>query len=66
MTEDLQRQIAHAIVAGMDLDEIQAAIIDRSPLDADEKAAMWLYAEALQERPSSRVLGELGEVPVLV
>ena len=67
MTEDLHRRIAHAILAGMDLDEIQEAIIDPSPLDGDEKAAMWLYADALRERPTGRVLlGDLAEVPVLV
>jgi hypothetical protein len=66
MTEDLQREIAHAIVAGLDLDEIQEAIIDPAPLDADEKAALWLYADVIRERPTARILGELASVPVLV
>jgi hypothetical protein len=65
MTGDLHHQIAQAILVGMDLDEIQDAIIDPAPLEGDEKAALWLYAEALKERPRARVVTEVGDAPVL-
>jgi hypothetical protein len=66
MTEDLHRQIAEATLAGLDLDEIQDAIIDPAPLDLEEKSALWLYAEVLQARPHGRILAELEPVPALV
>lgn len=50
MVSGLQQQIAFAVQAGANLDEIEQAIIDPAPIDEDQKAAMWLYAEALDER----------------
>jgi hypothetical protein len=50
MVPGLQQQIAFAVQAGADLDEIEQAIIDPAPIDEEQKAAMWLYAEALDER----------------
>jgi hypothetical protein len=43
--------IAQAFRAGADLDSIEEAIITPSRVDEDQKAALWLYAEALRERP---------------
>jgi hypothetical protein len=50
MATQLQGQIMQAIKAGMDLTTIEEQIIDPAPLDEDEKAALWLYAQALRER----------------
>jgi hypothetical protein len=51
MTDDLRRRIAQALIAGVCLDAIEDVIIDPAPLDEEEKSALWLYAEALQEDP---------------
>jgi hypothetical protein len=59
MTEAPQRQIAQAILAGANLEEIEQAIIDPAQLDEEEKSALWLYAAGLQERPRAGVLAEL-------
>jgi hypothetical protein len=50
MVTGLQRQIARAVRAGVDLPEIEALVIEPAPVDEEEKAALWLYAEALIER----------------
>lgn len=50
MVFELQRQIAEAISSGARLDEVEEAIIAWAPIDEDEKAALWLYADALAER----------------
>lgn len=47
MVSELQRQIADAVRAGAHLDQIEEAIIERAPVDEDQRAALWLYAEAL-------------------
>lgn len=47
-----QRRIIQAVKAGMSLDAIEEAIIDPAPVEEDEKAALWLYAQALRERPT--------------
>jgi hypothetical protein len=55
MGSELQREIAQAVRAGTSLDEIEAAIIAPADADEDEKAALWLLAEALRDRhPSKR------------
>jgi hypothetical protein len=51
MFEELRRVIAEAAVAGTSLDTIEKEIIDRCPLDDEQQAALWLYAEALLEHP---------------
>jgi hypothetical protein len=51
---DLHRQIADAVRTGVDLDEIERNIIDRAPIVEDERSALWLYAQALSERPVRR------------
>ena len=47
MVTGLQRQIARAVRAGIELDEIEELIIDPASVDEEQKAALWLYAEAL-------------------
>ena len=52
MATQVQRRIIQAVKAGMDLDKIEETIIDPAPMEEDEKAALWLYAQALRERGS--------------
>jgi hypothetical protein len=52
MASTLQKQVAQAIRAGMDLVAIEETIIDPASAEEDEKAALWLYAQALRDRPS--------------
>jgi hypothetical protein len=61
----LHRQIAQAVAAGHDIDEIELNIIEPTALSEDEKSALWLYAQALTERPRlerspERMLAPLG------
>ena len=42
--------------AGAEVDSIDAAIIAPAPLDEEQKSVLWLYAQALQERRSDRML----------
>ena len=58
MVPELQRQIARAVRAGVELDEIEQLVIDPSPLDEEQKAALWLYAEALSGRRNESMLPE--------
>ena len=51
MISALHRQISQAVLAGQDIDEIELNIIDSAPIAEDEKSALWLYAQALAERP---------------
>jgi hypothetical protein len=46
----LQREIARAVLAGVDLEGIEETIIDPAPVDEEQKSALWLYAEGLCER----------------
>jgi hypothetical protein len=50
MVSGLQRQIARAVRAGVELHEIEELVIEPAPLDEEQKAALWLYAEALAEQ----------------
>ena len=54
VTSELHRQIAHAVRAGLDLNEIEQDIIESAPIAEDEKSALWLYAQVLSERPLRR------------
>ena len=56
MFSEPHRQIAQALRDGADLEEIEAQIIDRAPVDEDQRAALWLYAEALSDNPSAASL----------
>lgn len=51
MTQE-QRRIIQAVKAGMDLAAIEETIIDPAPMEEDEKAALWLFAQAVRERDS--------------
>ena len=50
MATQEQRRIIQAVKAGMDLAVIEEKIIEPAPVEEDEKAALWLYAQALGER----------------
>lgn len=49
MVSDLERRVIEAVHAGAPLVEIESSIIEPASLDEDEKAALWLYAEALRD-----------------
>jgi hypothetical protein len=51
----LQSEVAHAVRSGMDLDSIERSIIDPAPVDEDQKAALWLYAEVLSQHRSESI-----------
>jgi hypothetical protein len=55
MLVKLQRAIASAVLAGVDLDAIEDSIISRAPVDEEQKSALWLYAEALVDRPAELI-----------
>jgi hypothetical protein len=64
MVSNLQLQVAEAVRDGAGILEIEDVIIDPAPLDAEEKAALWLYAEAVRERHNlKRALELLGAEP---
>ena len=64
MPTKLQDTIVAAVLAGADLDAIEEQIIDRAPLDEEQKSALWLYAEALTDRPARLLLNERDPVDV--
>ena len=45
----LQLRVLEAVRVGMPMVEIESSIIEPALVDEDEKAALWLYAEALRE-----------------
>ena len=64
MFEELQHTIAAALSDGSELDAIEQQIINRAPLDEEEKSALWLYAAALTQRSAwlaRAIFGELGD-----
>jgi len=63
MVSGLHRQITRAVQAGIELDEIEELIIDPAPVDEEMKAALWLYAEALDGRRQESMLGDGELVP---
>ena len=50
--EQVQRSIGRAVQAGARLEAIEREIIECAPLDEEEKSALWLYAEAVTDRPA--------------
>jgi hypothetical protein len=54
MASELHGQIAQAVRDGTDIDDIEQSLIDPAPIAEDEKSALWLYAQALHERPAGR------------
>jgi hypothetical protein len=55
MLAELRQAIASAVLAGVELDAIEDAIIRRAPVDEEQKSALWLYAEVLIERPAELI-----------
>jgi hypothetical protein len=49
MVSDVQRRVIDAVRGGAPLVEIELRIIEPAYLGEDEKAALWLYADALRE-----------------
>jgi hypothetical protein len=39
---------------GMSLDQVEIEVIDHSPLNQDQKAALWLYAWAFRDDTTQR------------
>jgi hypothetical protein len=52
MATQIQRRIIQAAKNGMELDLIEQTIIDPATMEEDEKAALWLFAQAVRERDS--------------
>jgi hypothetical protein len=52
MATQIQRRIIQAAKTGMELDLIEQTIIDPARMEEDEKAALWLFAQAVRERDS--------------
>jgi hypothetical protein len=52
MATQVRGRIIQAAKTGMDLDTIEQTIIDPAPMEEDEKAALWLFAQAVRERES--------------
>ncbi len=66
MVSELQRQVAEALAGGTSLDEVERTIINRTPLDEEQRAALWLYADALLWQPAARARLEAGEPALFV
>jgi hypothetical protein len=56
MMAELQRMIASAVMAGAGLEAIEDEIINRAPVDEEQKSALWLYAEVLTSRPPRNLM----------
>lgn len=52
MLAEFQTEIAVAVLSGVTLEVIEQDIIERAPLDEEQRSALWLYAEAVKHRPS--------------
>ena len=48
IVQHLQEEIANEVGAGTAVEEIDDRLIKSAPLDADERAALWLYAWSLE------------------
>lgn len=55
MVSELQREVAQALRSGLSLTTIEQRIIDPAPLDEEQRAALWLYAEALRDRSTEGI-----------
>jgi hypothetical protein len=49
-----QSRIAEMMERGATFDQVEANVIDGAPCDADEKAALWLYAWSFMPRGQQR------------
>ena len=61
MRSELQRRVSDAVLAGSTLDVIERTIINRAVIDEEQRAALWLYANALREQPSRCAGAEIRE-----
>jgi hypothetical protein len=52
MLDELEGLIEQAIRAGAHVDQIEREIITPAPVDEEQHAVLWLYAEALHARRS--------------
>jgi len=62
MASAVHQQVAQAVRDGMSVDEIEQSIINPMLAEDDEKAAIWLYAQVLSERPRIRREPALAEL----
>jgi hypothetical protein len=53
-TSGLQERIAALMERGVSLDQVEENVIEPSPLDPDQKAALWLYAWSFVDTHSQR------------
>ena len=53
-TVRLQERIAVMMHCGASLDRVEREVIDRSDLNADQKAALWLYAWSFMKGTEQR------------
>ncbi len=56
MLAELRYAIAQAVLSGARLDAIEEQIINRAPIDQEQKSALWLYAEAVTDRPARLII----------
>ncbi|MGO9971803.1 MAG: hypothetical protein ACLP01_03030 [Solirubrobacteraceae bacterium] len=56
MLGELRSAIARAALAGIKLDAIEDQIISQAPIDEEQKAALWLYAQAVLDRPARLIV----------
>jgi hypothetical protein len=52
--ELLRREIEEQLSAGVPFEQVESEVIDRSPLDWQVKAALWLYGWSFVEQPRQR------------
>jgi hypothetical protein len=55
-TAMLQEQVATMMLNGAALDLVESEVIDPSDLDADRKAALWLYAWSFTNNGEQRAM----------
>ncbi len=50
----LHERVAEAVGEGADLQEVEALVIERAPVEPEVRDALWLYAWGLLERADDR------------
>jgi hypothetical protein len=59
MSGSVQEQIRRRMRDGDSIDDVDLEVIERSGLNADQKAALWLYAWSFVPRRKQRASAEL-------
>jgi hypothetical protein len=59
MSDPIQEQIRRRMRDGDSIDDVDLEVIERSGLNADQKAALWLYAWSFVPRRKQRASAEL-------